>query len=65
MSRVGVVIWFDGAQVRAHPLLDDDGGAIELAERLPAFCRLVLADPDLASCLAGLHQHRAGSCARR
>lgn len=65
MKTVGLLLLFEGPQVRAFPLSDGGLGAVELAEVLPEFCKLVLADPDLVCCLAGLHTHVAGSCAKR
>lgn len=65
MKRVGLVVWFTGAEARAHPLLDDPDDALELEERLSAFCKAIIADPAISSCLAGLHEHLAGTCARR
>jgi hypothetical protein len=62
----GVVILFEGAAVVATPILGPAGDAVELAERIGAFCSAVLAKPDVACCIAGLHtDHLPGRCARR
>jgi hypothetical protein len=65
VKTCGLLVLFDGAECRAYPLLDDMGAGLDLAERLSAFCKAILTDPDIASCVAGLHEHVAGTCARR
>jgi hypothetical protein len=61
VKAFGLTIVFEGAACRVVPF----GDPIELDERLAAFCRAILADPNVASCVAGLHGHPAGDCARK
>lgn len=62
MKISGLVILFEGAEVRVVPIPDRSSG-LELGERLAMFCRTVLEDSNFASCAIGLHEHEAGRCA--
>jgi hypothetical protein len=65
VKAYGVIVLFEGAECRVVPIPDHASGGIELGEQLAQFCQAVLANPDLLNCLSGLHEHIAGSCARR
>lgn len=60
----GLAILFQGAECAASPI-GDRGSGVELAERILRFCAEVNKDPDIACCLASLHEHHPGTCARR
>ncbi|MEX2222778.1 MAG: hypothetical protein WEG40_13355 [Candidatus Rokuibacteriota bacterium] len=64
MKTIGLTILFDGAEVAVAPV-GAPGSEIDLNERLAQFCAAVAADHNLCACIAGLHEHRAGECARR
>ena len=64
VKACGVLVLFEGAEVRCIPIPDDASG-FDLGERLAQFCKAVLEDPDLANCVVGLHGHTPGDCARR
>jgi hypothetical protein len=55
-----VLVVFEGAVCIAVPF----GDPVSLTEQLDTFCRLVLSSPDVSACVAGLHEHVPGSCAR-
>ncbi len=61
MNAFGIMLLFEGAECSVVPF----GDPIDLDERLTAFCRAVLSDPNVAACVAGLHGHRPGECARK
>jgi hypothetical protein len=66
MRACGFLVLFEGSEVRCIPIPDQATGGVELGESLAQFCRAVLENPDLLNCcLSGLHEHAAGSCARR
>lgn len=61
VKAFGLTIVFEGAEVRVVPF----GDPVDLDERLVALCKAILADPNVASCISGLHGHPAGDCARK
>lgn len=61
MKISGLLVLFEGAEVRVVPVPDRASG-LELGERLALFCRTVLEDNNFASCIIGLHEHEPGRC---
>ena len=64
MKACGVLILFEGAELRCVPIPDRASG-LELGERLAQFCEAIREDPDLSNCVVGLHDHEPGRCIRR